>query len=331
MDYKNKKFGFMSLSSTLLITVIFFGSSAFALAAAPASTPTSQSSQSSSQTLVITPFIFQESLQKGQSISRDIQLHNNSNSPLSVSIETSNFVSGEKDGEPLFTGGDNQEPTKYSLSSWMTITTPTNINIAPGADATTTVKINIPQDAEDGGHYGGVLFSYSGPVDPNLSSQIITKTATLFFVSLGKANEQGALTNFTSSSKVYSNQNINFNATFADSGNVHLAPKGIIDVYNIWGKLVAAVQVNRDAQLLLPQTTRTFKSSWSDPWSFGFYHATLTMYYGTNNYEARGSTTFWILPIKKIIITLLLFALILLAAWWGIKRYNKYIIDKAQK
>ena len=321
----NKKISFIFLAS-----LMFFGSSmSTVVLAAPLSVDSSQSLSSQSQTLVITPFIFQENLQKGQSISRDIQLKNNSLQPLTVSIEVSDFVSGEKDGEPVFIDETNQAQGKYALSSWMNIITPKSVNLAPGASTTTTVTIDVPKDAEDGGHYGGVLFSYSGPVNPDFNSEIVTKTATLFFVSLGRANEQGTLTSFSSDTHINTNQNINFNATFSDIGNVHLAPKGIIDVYNIWGKLVAAVQVNRDAQLILPQTTRAFKSSWSDPWSFGLYHATLTMYYGVNNYEARGDTSFWILPIKKIILALLLLALILFAAWRGIKRYNKYIIDKA--
>ena len=88
----------------------------------------------------------------------------------------------------------------------------------------------------------------------------------------------------------------NFFTTFYNQGNVHLKPKGEIYITNLFGRQVASVPANRDAQIVMPDSQRIFESVWQQGWRLGRYRATAVLYYGDPKLETRTSVIVWIVP-----------------------------------
>lgn len=316
------------ISSGILVLIAsagFFAHQAFATAIV-----SNGDDGSISQELSLSPFIFNEQIQKGQSAREVIVLTNQSSDTIQLSAATSDFIPGADNGNPIFNPDDAQNNPQYSLSSWLSIGK-VPPRVAPGSAVTIPVTITVPTDAEDGSHYGGVLFTYSIPQPFGLVS-ITKKAATLFFVQTGTANPQLSIQKFQANKKIVTGGTVSFSSEFLNDGNIHLQPKGYIHISNLFGTEVAAVQVNADAHILLPQTSRTFISSWNTSFRFGPYQLDQVVYYGAPGqtvFEAHAIQTIWILPVMPLVIILVALIILFFLARFGIRKYKKHILERA--
>ena len=322
MTGKTKKLIIFSILGALVLP-LFFSVAVLAVSSPDSSINSSQPVQG----LSLSPFIFEDSAQKGQVVEHQIQLSNNSPETLIISAATADFKAGNDTGQPLFLApGEAGNPT-YSLSLWVKMSN-VPAHLLPGQKQLVAVKISVPLNAEDGTHYGAILFSYNTANNQSgAGADIIKKAGTLFFLKVGAANEQGNIKNF-SGKNIFLNSSAFFNTTFENTGNVHLKPKGQMEIRNIFGQLVGSVQVNRDAQIVLPQTFRSFGSQWHSFFPFGWYIATAHLYYGDSNLEAISKISFWIFPLQQILLTIILIAIFALALIFGIRKYNQWIVKK---
>jgi hypothetical protein len=298
--------------------------------AQPAHADSQQLSDSQSQELILSPFIFDEQIGKGQSAEEQIIVSNNSNQPLQLSAQSSDFTPGGDGQQPIFNPDQTQINSAYSLSTWITVGKIPK-TIAANSKITVPVKISVPAKAEDGSHYGGVLFTYSTSSAAD-DVTIIKKAATLFFVQTGIANPQISISKFSTNKNSIGNGSVQFQTTFANSGNVHLQPKGYIHITNIFGELVASVQVNPAAQIVLPQTSRTFSSAWNSGLRIGPYHLQEVAYYGDQaqqNFEAHTSLTVWFIPLKFIFIIIFLLLVIIFCARMALRKYKQHVLRAA--
>lgn len=287
---------------------------------------------SSIQALTLSPFIFDEKIGKGQSATENIILTNTSSSPLNLTVEVSDFIPDQDGGRPIFDPNHSNSNPRYSLSSWIKIDkAPTTLN--GGSKVSIPITINVPIDTEDGSHYGGVLFTYSTPGESG-SVSVVKKAATLFFVQTGVANPSLLITHFASEKRLILANNVNFVTELTNTGNVHLSPKGNIQITNIFGSLVAAVPVNRDSNIVLPGTNRTFLSNWSEGFHFGPYHLNEVIYYnapGGQNFEIRSSNIIWFFPVKMFIISIIALLILFCFGKLALKKYKNYVIKSAER
>jgi hypothetical protein len=282
------------------------------------------------QGLSLSPFIFEDSVQKGQTLVHQIQLLNNSAETLYISHEIADFKAGNDTGQPLFLGPGEAANPNYSLSSWVEVKN-VPAKLLPEQKQVVTAKISVPLKAEDGTHYGAILFSYNSAANNGaVGTDIIKKAGTLFFLKIGTANEQGNIINFSSSRHFFTGAAATFSTIFQNTGNVHLKPKGQVLIKNIFGQLVASIAINRDAQIVLPQTFRTFQSFWHPFFPLGLYTATSHVYYGDSNLESIDTISFWIFPIKSILIAIIIIIILGFSIIYGVKKYNSWIIKKSE-
>jgi hypothetical protein len=92
------------------------------------------------------------------------------------------------------------------------------------------------------------------------------------------------------------------------------------------------VQVNPTAQIVLPQTSRTFSSEWNGGLRFGPYHLQEVAYYGDQaqqGFEARASLTVWFLPLKFIFTIIFLLLVIIFYARMALKKYKQRVLRAA--
>ncbi len=283
------------------------------------------------QGLAIDPFLIETEVVPGQAKYYEISVTNTTNAPVSFEVSINDFVTDGRSGQPLFLPPSEKSDPKYSLSQWINITQQPQFTIGPQEQTKINFSITPPVDAELGTHYGGLLFGR--PKEPlNEQGTVVqNKAGTIILAKLGKAQEQGIISRFFSQQNWYQTGPYDMVLGFHNYGNVHSKPKGSIVVRNIYGQQVADVQVNRDALIVLPETERDFEVSWNPSWAFGRYTAEAIMFYGNPKLEVRAQTVFWVLPVFPILAGLCILIVLGGLLHYGITRYNKYIINKANQ
>lgn len=278
----------------------------------------------------ITPFIFEQTVQKGESFSGEITLTNTTAAPVILSLAIRDFIPAGRHGEVRFLPANQETDPHFSLSHWVEILEQPDYTLGPGQSTHTTFRISAPADADDGTHYGGILFSFNEGKSQN-GTTVIQSVGAILIAKIGYANGSGTVETFSTPQHTYTSGAIPFMATFRNTGNVHLSPKGKIEIKNIFGKIVGLSYINENAQISLPNTVRQFESFYKGKFMAGKYTATLTLVFGNPKLEAKKTITFWVLPWKPVLKFGLLGTIALALLIFAIIRYNTWVIKHAHR
>jgi hypothetical protein len=183
---------------------------------------------------------------------------------------------------------------KYSLSSWISFENK-NIQLAPGEKK--SVKIFINKDKiTKGGHYASILAEI---VQEDTGKQVNVKAvlSSLLFVraSTGLEIEEGKISSF---SPIRDGLEIpdSFMLRFQNSGNVHVIPYGLLEVFDPLGKVVAKGILNEGSLDALPESIRRYDiESKTDKKVLlpGFYTAKIALHFGNSNKTLTSSIKFF--------------------------------------
>jgi len=196
------------------------------------------------------------------------------------------------------------------------------------------IEIAIPEDAEPGGRYGVVFASALPPeIEAEVGEEeakpmvgIVSRVGCLFFIRVkGEVIENGFLKSFgTKDLKKYFEQGpITFEFLFENNGNVHLAPYGIIEIKNLFGKKVDEVEI--DPYFAMPDSVRIREMKWDRKLLFGRYTALASVNRGYQDIIDQKSIDFWVIPWKIVLAGLLLLSLII---WFFKWIFSKFEIRK---
>lgn len=289
-----------SIIKLLFLVVLFFGTVNFFTPQAKA--------QLTETTISITPFLQELEVAKGDEIESSIDVTNLTDTKVNLRMRTQDFLPGKR-GEPQFVPDTEFNDVTFSLSSWLTIADGSQVFLEPKQTKTIRFTVSPPANAEQGTHYGAILFSTAE--GQSLDGVSITQSVgTIILVNYGEARSQGQNSLTTNKLIEWWNDKFEFSNLFVNTGNVHVKPKGEITIKNIFGKQVASLTVNRDAANVLPQSDRTFIVDWfPGNFSFGPYRAELLLTYGRERLEIRDKLTIWVFSgyILVLIIAILIF------------------------
>ena len=284
-------------------------------------------SLSTGQGLSISPFLLERQMDKGDTTNEIIDITNTSDKPLPVDVTINDFVPVGTNGREEFLDPGQGDP-HYSLSSWITIKSSPKQILQPHEKTEISFSITAPMNAEEGGHYGAILFSSQLGGLEGTGTAVQQKLGAIILVKLGKALEDGQIVKFGPQHTFYNYPPVTFNTSFTNTGNVHVKPRGSISIYNWFGKKVANVLVNENANNVLAKTQRDFASTWKDTFAFGHYRAEVKLVYGDGGQVVTATASFWVIPWKLVLIIILLLFVLTLLSIYGIKRYNKWLIKK---
>jgi hypothetical protein len=308
---------------------LILGSLLAAVLFLPASPVLAQESKPLSvQGLAIDPFLIEAAVSPGGKNDYSISLINTTDKPLVFSVSINDFVPNGRTGQPRFLDSEETGDPRFSLSSWIRITKQPDFVIAPRGQTTVKFSIAAPIDAEPGTYYGGILFGQAAQNDPVSGTAVEHKVGAIILVRLGNAQEKGTISEFFSQHGIYQKAPIDLLLSFHNYGNVHSKPKGGITIRNVFGAAVAQVPVNPDAAIVLPESERDFALAWQPWFAFGRYTAEAVLYYGNPKLEARAITSFWVIPVLPLLYILLGLAVLIVAGYFAVKKYNSYIIRK---
>lgn len=279
------------------------------------------------QGLTISPFLLEREMQKGDTTNEIIDITNTSSRVLPVDVTVNDFYPTGDNGEPVFVDAGKGDP-HYSLSSWITINSNPKPVLQPGEKTSISFSITPPADAEDGGHYGALLFTFQGGVAEGSAVAVTQKLGAIILVKLGKAVSSGEISYLKTSKSFYEYAPVTFLTKFNNTGNVHVAPRGGITITNWFGRRVATVLVNENANNVLPASARVFQSVWNTSFAFGHYTAQAQLIYDDTGSIVTYTTSFWIIPWKAtLLVALILFILVMLIIW-AVRGYNRRLIRR---
>lgn len=304
--------------------------------------------------LTISPPVFELQANPGDKLTITLKVFNELNTAGSYYLSAMNFKAREEgeSGEPFF-----YETTQDGeIASWFILSNEP-IFFEPGERKEIPIEIQVPQTASAGGHYGGVFLGTHPPSDIAGSGVSISgKIGALILIKVaGDIKEEGRLVEFKLSQdkKLYKALPIDFYWRFENLGNVHLKPQGTIEIKNIFNRTTTMISANPINGNVLRGSIRKYSVSWSkkppnleklktskpknflewlryefDNFALGRYSAYLVLEYGTNDKSATDMLTFWVFPWELVLVSIIIFALIMILMLFGISRYNRWIIKR---
>jgi len=295
--------------------------------------------------LTITPPLIKNNMNPGQLWKSAIKLVNNNPKEITVYTEVLDFKGGKNNGTVEFLekkekiNKDDDKVSTHLLSEWIIMDhEPIVIPAFKGKEI--PFIIEVPENAEPGGHYAAILAGVNPP-DKNIGGsaiQVSSLLASLILLKVqGDTIEEGKIRDFSTEKNIYPEANIDFNLRFQNTGNVHIQPQGEINIINMYGKEVAHLPINHKTEFgnTLPGDTRKWTYNWQKEKSIldmGRYRADLILSYGDlEKTTVNKSLYFWIIDFKILFSVLGTIFFILLLLFLSIKFYIKRSIIKTQK
>lgn len=282
----------------------------------------------------ISPVRVEVNVDPGQSYTFKVSPFNVTAGTLLLTPLVNDFKAKDETGTPAIVL-DGSSPPSLSLKSWLTLSDPSPFQLAPKTAKPIIVTLNVPKDAEAGGHYGVVRFTGAGIGQTSSNVALVASWGTLVLVRVsGDITERLSVASFYTSrhglrSTWFEQGPVGFTERINNTGNVHVEPHGNITVTNMFGGQVGSIAINGDGGNILPDSIRRFDQSFSKSHLFGRYTAAFNLAYGTHGETLSSSLTFWVIPYKLVIIVIIALILVIWLLVWGIKRYNRKIVQRA--
>lgn len=296
------------------------------------------------EAIAVTPVNFDFDVAPGTSVRSEITLLNDTESADTFSLEVLNFVAQGEDGAQQYI----EEERPSDLASWVTVDRP-SVVLEPGEDATFPFVINVPANAEPGGHYASIFFSRQANATAGTGVGIGSKVGVLLLVNVpGDVHEEAKVESFTlRGPAVRSRLPAWFDLRIRNLGSVHFKPRGSLVIRNMFGSVVQRAAVNPKNSAVLPNSVRRVETVWAralteeegtgfwtgvrNDWhnfALGRYTASTEVTYGSKAAAlASPVVTFWVIPWRLLL--LVLAGLVVLITL--IKLYNRLLVSSALK
>ena len=219
---------------------------------------------------------------------------NNTNTNINLVLSVQDFSELEANYQLNFLSQKDAANYKYSLASWISFEN-NNLQLNPGEKKTVTVFINKDRITK-GGHYASILAQVQQAQNKSAINILPTLSSLLFVrASTGQEIEQGKINDFTEL-----RDGIEFPATFItmfqNSGNVHVVPHGLIQIYDPLGNFVAKGTFNINSLDALPESIRRFDTNidfYQKVLLPGIYTAKINLHFGNTDKTTSASVKFF--------------------------------------
>ncbi len=267
--------------------------------------------------IAISPVRIEDIVEPGQVLKKQLKVTNEAGISKTFYVYLRDFKAEGESGRPKLIAPGSEKG--YFLASWIDITQE-GIPFGPGEEKIIDYLIKVPSNVGPGGYYGAILFGTKPPrlflesEDKGAGMSIAQQTGSLLLLQVkGDVDEDAIIREFNTDKDFYSTPfNIKFLIRIENRGNVHVKPKGTINIENMFGKEVGKIVINEKNANILPISIRRFETIWEGENGFGRYNAKLGMTYGVSpDKGGQGKQTlytekyFWIIPWKIIIPSLL--------------------------
>ena len=313
--------------------------------------------------LTISPVRMEISGDPGQTLQGELELLNEQKESKTFYSSAQNFEARGESGAPYFLPDTNK-----GLASWITVQESVTLRADERTNIPFTIK--IPPGVEAGGYFAAILWGTSPAGQQSGQVSVSGKLGVLILLSVkGEIKEGGGLLDLKieEGGRFVNALPIKFVYRFSNDGSERVKPTGELKVKNLFGFTTVTLNANPQSGNVLPGSIRKFSVVWSgenqqdktavmatgetakdgqgffaavkNQWknfALGPYKAELNLTYGklseaeaTNKAEA--SYRFFAVPWQLLSIIIVILGIIGFLAFVGLKKYNRWIIKKAQE
>jgi hypothetical protein len=291
--------------------------------------------------LTVSPPTFELSANPGSVLDNTIRITNESNDVITFEAAVEDFTVSGTEG----TVNVNPDPAPNAFSKWFSFTQ-REFRLEPKQSVQASFTVQVPQDAEPGGHFASVLFRPKVTATPGATgARVVQRVGSLVLMRVsGAVNEAGSIQKLVPKTfvgqwdevtasdgktkilvardeklgeeklrKWFERGPVAFDLIVKNEGNVHFKPAGTLTISNIFGRKIATQAI--DPRNVFPGGERRTTIIWPHNgrlWG-GLYRAQVTAIYGSQNKILTANTTFWGFPpvaAGVIVVTLILLVLL---------------------
>lgn len=270
----------------------------------------------SAQAFSVSPAVIDLSGARGATASASLTVKNDDAREKTYYLQAVKFAPREESSAPRFIP---YEEDHAGLPEWLSFEK--RVRVPASGALEVPVKVAVPADAASGTRHAAILVS-DAPYDVVAAqgAPIQARVAVLLFFTVeGETEAKAALLDFvpTAPAGVRTDAAVPFRARVQNQGNVVAVPRGNVTLTDLFGRTVAAAEVNAEAGRIIPGTTRTFEGALApSAFALGPMTATLELSYAPDAPALRSSFSFFLLPVPAVALAgvLALIALLLIAA-----------------
>ena len=302
--------------------------------------------------LQVTPSPLVATLEPGKTSNLELRISNTGTSKESYRMGLRSFTVDSDTGQV-----DLKSDTPKDVEPFVVFDQP-EFTLEPGQWINQRIAVNTPSDAGFSYSFAIMVFRKE-PIDAQKSGgaaiQGSVAVFTLLNVSKSDATRKLDIVEFSSAKKVYEYLPTTLNLKIKNSGNTIVQPKGNIFISRraTDTEHIKLLQVNEANGYIIPETTRTLASTWSDGipsyttgsdgkqslrWDMsklsqlriGKYTARAIVLYddGTRDVPVEAVVTFWVFPWKIILGLILVLGLLVAGIWTALKNGAKVFKKK---
>ncbi len=333
-------------------------SSLVALGLLAASVPTSAATPAvpSDFNLQVTPSPLVTSVKPGVTSQVELKVRNSGSGTEALKIEPRSFKFDSKTGKVSL-----QDTTPPSVTPWVSFSAP-KFTVQPGQWYSEQVSFNFPKDAGFSYSFALVINRQNNPKPADGTRAINGSLAVFSLVNVDRPGAKSSISvaSFTTSKRLYEYLPVTVDVRFRNTGNTIVQPYGNIFMQRTANTKtpMATLKVNEAQGYILPGTERTVSAQWNDGfatyqplaqangstkqhvhlnWSklsdfrIGRYTAKLVAVYndGQHDVPIAGTVTFWVVPWRAILGTIILLVLLYLFFRWRGKRRTEKAVKRA--
>jgi len=296
---------------------------------------------SNAHALAISPPVLEYHAKPGDALIDAVRVFNDQAKALTLYVSAVNAIdSGDELGTPTFYPAS-QDIEGQSMARWVAFEREPLI-LKPGEEFSQPFTINVPENAQPGGHYGALVFSTVPPGAKSKTVSVSAEIAVLFLVDVEGTKEASAL--IASISPVeprawYETMPSGFVVRVENTGSTFIKPVGGVTITNMLGITTKFLPLNKNGGNVLPKTIRRFevegpgdvpvstsalKKEVGD-FGFGRYTARVALGYGVEGQIIEGSYSFYVFSWRVVLLGLGAAALI-----FGVSKVLKKMTKKSR-
>lgn len=216
----------------------------------------------------VSPAIVELTIEPGKISRGVITVKNDEPNDQTFYVSFQKFIAQGNTGRQTFLPPDDIS----GLPSWLSIDKPM-FTLAPGQVQLINYAISPPKTAQPGGNYAAIFVSNRPPTQSSDQQNVMmgARTGVLVFATIpGEVKKDITLNVFSQSTT--SGQQYLWTTELKNTGTVHSAPTGTIEITNLFGQTVAILPFNKEQARVLPQSIRRYQNTWHPKDTLAFFN-----------------------------------------------------------
>ena len=209
--------------------------------------------------LIITPATQQLIVANGSGQTRfGFEIGNYTSTAQELHLQISDFMAGGGNNNAAqFTLSNQNTSNRFGLAAWANLDQ-SSVILQPNQTKLITVRINDDASLLPGGHYGALIATTknSQPYQNSQKVELVQGLSGLIFLTKTGGESYGLQLTDAKSTQSLVGETATLSLRFQNTGNVHVVPRGIAQVFDSRGKLLSQGIINVDSDILLPETNK---------------------------------------------------------------------------